>query len=257
MNTNTNNSSTDTENIEQQLDTLTNQFNSVLSEFQQKYNDFIILINNENTSSSSTTNTADIYAIIPNANYWGQSGLSEGNSSSSAQCLADCYSKTGCTGATYDSDTNYCWVRTGNGRVAPGKDNQSAIIKKTILYKYQLEDLNARLIGINNKIMAIINDNTVIINTNTTLKNKQENALKYHKKMIEQNQMEIANLENQYKTLQVADQNSTLMVNQNYYWFVLYLIFVIILGIFLFVVVIKSGPKKAEQSAFGSITSNS
>lgn len=249
--------SIETKNVEDQLNTLTDQFNIVLSQFQTTYNEYIVLINAEVENTEDTEGT-DTYAIIPNSNYWGQTGISEGSASSSEQCLANCYSKSNCSGATYDSTTNYCWIRGGNGRVAPGKENETAIIKKTILYKYQLENLNNNLININNKIMKIMNDNESLINNSSNLKKNQDDVLNYNKKMITENQIEINNLNNQYQNLKIADQNTTLMVNQSYFWYVVYLIIVLFLGVFLFSIANKSIPKSNDttQSILNSLGAN-
>ncbi len=106
-------------------------------------------------NGATVTGKAELYATIPNATYWGQMGLNEGAAYSPSECLVDCYSKPACTGATYDSDTNYCWIRTGDGRIAPGKTNQTAVIKKTILYQTQLKDLNAKLQQLDDQIMNL------------------------------------------------------------------------------------------------------
>jgi hypothetical protein len=250
--------------IAEKLRILGDKFTANLTQYQTTYGDYKSLLESKamiasavpiDPSANSTVDgtigatiagKAELYATVPNATYWGQTGLSEGTSNSPTECLADCYSKPACSGATYDSDTKYCWIRTGDGRIAQGKQNQTAIIKKSILYAYQLKDLNAKLQKINTEITDLINDNASVVAQSEQLKAQKQTLLVQTHSILSQNKQQLSFLENEHATLQAANENSSLMVNRNYYQYILYLFGAIILGVLLFKILII--PDSAPNS---------
>lgn len=254
--------------ISNQLKILSDQFSATLTQYQQTYDNYHSLLQSNamtksamsiDASANSTVNgtigatvtgKAELYATIPNATYWGQTGLSEGSSHSPSECLADCYTKPACTGATYDSDTNYCWIRTGDGRIAPGKQNQTAIIKKTMLYEYQLKDLNNKLQNINNQIIVLIDTNSQLFEQNDQLRIQKQDMLEHNRRILQSKEEQMKILHRDNITLQSAEQNSSLLVNQNYFWYILSLFVVIFLGIFLVKILLL--PESSSSSSSSS-----
>jgi hypothetical protein len=253
--------------ISNKLKILSDQFTATLSQYQTTEADYKTLVSSQamtaaaqpiDPSANSTVNgtigatisgKAELYATVPHAAYWGQTGLSEGTAHTPAECLADCYSKPACTGATFDADTNYCWIRGGDGRVTPGKTNQTAVIKKTILYGYQLQELRQKLDHFRSQIEALITQNTIIIETNAQLRAQKETLLEHIRRMSGAEQSELTALHVQHDTIVEATQNSSLMVNQNYARYILYLFGAIILGIFLFkILMMPSGASSTETA---------
>lgn len=253
--------------ISTKLQVLSDQFTTTLSQYQTTEADYKALLSSQamtaaaqpiDPSANSTVNgtigatiagKAELYATVPHAAYWGQTGLSEGTAHSPTECLADCYSKPACTGATFDADTNYCWIRSGDGRVTPGKTNQTAVVKKTILYGYQLQELRQKLDHFRSQIDTLISQNTIIIESNAQLRAQKETLLEHIRKMTGVGQNELASLRVQHDTIVEATQNSALMVNQNYARYVLYLFGAIILGIFLFKILMMPSAAAATSSA--------
>lgn len=233
----------------EKLKLLSDKFTATLNQYHEVYDNYNHLINSGamnssaqtiDTSSNTTTmvgstiaGKTELYATIPNSTYWGQMGLNEGTAYSPSECLADCYMKPACTGATFDSDTNYCWTRTGNGKIAQGNKNQTAIIKKTVLYKYQLNDLNDKLLKLNDEIIILINSNAKVFEQNEQLRAHKQDILNANKHNLEKTQFELSLLKNENNTIEATNETSELLVNRNYYRYIILLFLAIILGMFL------------------------
>lgn len=262
--------------ISNKLRVLGDQFTATLSQYQTIQSEYKTLIASQaatttapqvDASANATVNgtigatvngTAELYATVPSATYWGQMGLSEGAAHSPTECLADCYNKPACTGATFDAATNYCWIRTGDGRVAPGKQNQTAIIKKTILYEYQIKELVDKLQKLNNDITVIITDNAVIIEKDEQLRAQKQAILEHLRLLATVGQGQMNVLQTRHDTIAEADANSALLVNQNYYRYVLYLFAAILLGIILFkIMLIPDTPTSVSMMGGSRGGSNS
>jgi len=264
--------------ISDKLKILSDQFTANLTQYQTIYDEYKTLLSSRSMTTNATTLDAsansvnnmgavisgkmDLYTTIPSSTYWGQTGLSEGASYTPSECLADCYSKPTCSGATFDADTNYCWQRSGDGRVSSGKSNQTAIIKKTILYEYQLKDLNAKLQKINGSINELITSNADLFKQNEILRTQRQTMLDHNRQILQQNEVQLETLTTDMTTMQKADENSSLMVNKNYYQYVFYLIIAIFLG-FIFVKIIfasssssKSSPSSQSTNLIGGGKSN-
>lgn len=259
------------EDISNKLRVLNDQFTANLSQYQTISADYKSAVASQaaisastpiDASANSTINgtigatvigKAELYATIPHSTYWGQTGLSEGAAHSPTECLADCYNKPACTGATFDADTNYCWIRTGDGRIAPGKQNQTAIIKKTILYEYQLKILADKMHHINSQITDLITANAIIIDNNEHLREQKREILERMRLLAHTSHAQMDILQTRHDTIAEADQNSALLVNQNYYRYILYLFGAILLGILLFkIMLIPDAPSGSVSMMGGS-----
>lgn len=261
--------------VSAKLKILSDQYTATLAQYQTTQADYKALLASQamtasaqpiDPSANSTVNgtigatiagKAELYATVPHAAYWGQTGLSEGTAHSPSECLADCYSKPHCTGATFDADTNYCWVRGGDGRVTPGKANQTAVIKKTVLYGYQLQEMIQKLDHFRSQIDAIITANAVLIENDAQLRAQRDTLLQHVRMMTGAGQAELNVLQSRHDTIVEATQNSALLVNQNYSRYVLYLFGAIILGIFLFKILLIPNSGATQESALNVIRGGS
>ena len=141
-----NNDSTtnNTESNVLKLQSLQSEFKLVMTQYQQAYANYISSLR---SSTDSTSNKA--YATIPGSVFWGTTSLSEGTSPSAEDCTALCSANSSCTGATYNSDKQYCWVRGGQGDISIGMDTDSAIIPELVQNTQVLKMLNQKLLDIN------------------------------------------------------------------------------------------------------------
>lgn len=261
-----------TDQVSARLKILSDQFMATLAQYQTAQADYKTLMDSQaaaatappidpsananvnGTIGATVAGTAELYATMPHSTYWGQMGLSEGTAHTPTECLADCYNKPACTGATFDADTNYCWIRTGDGRVAPGKTNQTAIVKKTILYRDRVNILTQKLEHLRGEIDSLISANVIIIENNAQLRAQRETLLAQVRHMGGIGQTELAALKIRHDTIAEATQNSALLVNQNYSQYILYLFGAILLGIFLFkILMIPTASSSSAETASGII----
>lgn len=143
-----NNDSTtnNTESNVLKLQSLQSEFKLVMTQYQQAYANYISSLRSS-TDPASTSNKT--YATIPGSVFWGTTSLSEGTSPSAEDCTALCSANSSCTGATYNSDKQYCWVRGGQGDISIGMDTDSAIIPELVQNTQVLKMLNQKLLDIN------------------------------------------------------------------------------------------------------------
>ena len=205
------------------MEMLSNKFNSLLTQYQNTYQDFLNTISSNNNSFTSIDNSAFV----------GGSNINTIQNSSVDNCLTSCSSNKSCTGATFDNSQNTCILSNGNGNIVKSQ-NQTAIIKQALYYSYQLQQINQELTTTNNTIMNLADDNSN--NMKQTQKNSSEKAeiLQKNYNVLEQERMEIEQIIRQYETLNSAYENGSINATSNYYSYILYLIIAVFLVFLLF-----------------------
>jgi hypothetical protein len=78
----------------------------------------IILI----AASSSST-------FVKSKAFWGTGDAGEGPAATSSECQKRCRDNPKCTGATFNSDKQYCWQRTGLGSLVSALPNDYGFMK--------------------------------------------------------------------------------------------------------------------------------
>ena len=122
-----NNDSTtnNTESNVLKLQSLQSEFKLFMTQYQQAYANYISSLRSSSDPASKKT-----FVAIPGSTYWGTIGISDDTSHSTEDCIALCSANSSCTGATYNSDKQHCWVRGGQSDIGPGLDTDSAIVSE-------------------------------------------------------------------------------------------------------------------------------
>ena len=94
--------------MELSLSLLGQEYDALLTQYQQAYKNYIDYIS---SSSYSTSASAATYATMQGNTFWGTGGVSEGASNTVEECQGQCSSLSTCTGATFNPDKKYCWIR--------------------------------------------------------------------------------------------------------------------------------------------------
>lgn len=203
-----------------QIQTLSNKFNTLLSEYQSTYNDFIDVVNSNDTTfitvDNSAFNGANIINTIPMSNV---------NS-----CSTSCSSNTSCSGATFTS-TNNCILSSGNGNII-NTANSSAIVKKALFYSYQLQKINQELMKINQEINNNIDPTYENYQTNLNKINVREKAIQQNYIVLTQDRENIAKMVREFEILDSVQENGDIKATMNYYNYIV-LVFIAILLLFL------------------------
>jgi hypothetical protein len=215
-----------------ELETLSKQYNIILKQYEQNIADYLSFLQEKNTT--------DTLISIKGQSYWGTKPLSLQQSSTLGKCKILCSNTENCTGATYDTTSSQCFLRSGESELIPSSENYYAIISKNIFYLMTLQKLNNELTTINNKILEYINSGYKIyniINKNSLLQKTNLNENYY--KLAEER--EIINKQMQeFQTINESIILSNSKTNANYYSYLL----LIFLAIFFVIILIKYSVSK-------------
>jgi len=212
-----------------QLKTLSTQFNSLITEYQNTYNDFVANIND-----TTLTN-------IDNSAFTGSSILNTNNNSSVDDCKKSCSSDTSCSGATFTTSNNTCILNSGTGNITNATES-TAIVKKGMYYSYKLQKLNQQLMDINEEISNNMSESYSSYQDNLNKSEEQDSSLQQNYAVLTQEREEIEKMVKQFQTLDSAQENGDLNVTMYYYNYVFLLIIVILL-IFLLIKFSFSGQQ--------------
>ncbi|MFT3765370.1 MAG: PAN domain-containing protein [Minicystis sp.] len=78
------------------------------------------------TVPSSGRNAHFSADMRPGVTFWGSGALREFGARSASECYLGCLDDASCTGATYNPDKQYCWLRTGSGSIGAGLSSDYA-----------------------------------------------------------------------------------------------------------------------------------
>lgn len=204
------------------MEILSNKFNSLLSQYQDTYQEFLNTINSNNNNLTTVSNSAFI----------GQSNVNIIQGSSVDNCLSSCKDNSSCSGATFDNNMNTCTLSSGTGNII-SSDNQTAIVKQALYYSNQLKQLNNELLSLNNSMSQLANNNESSYTQTQQINTEKAEILEKNYKTLEQERSQIEELIRQYETLNSAYENGNINVTSNYYLYIMYLLIALFL-LFLF-----------------------
>ncbi len=204
------------------MEMLSNKFNSLLTQYQETYQDFLNTINSNN----------DTLTTVPNSAFVGQNNINTIQGSSADNCLSSCSSNTSCSGATFDNNLNTCTLSSGTGNIISSK-NQTAIVKQALYYSNQLKQLNNDLIRLNNSMMQNANTSMNNYSQSQKMNNEKAEILSKNYNTLQQERGDIDEMIRQYETLNAAYENGNVNVTSNYYLYVVYLLIAIFLVLLL------------------------
>ena len=194
------------------MEMLSNKFNSLLTQYQDTYQEFINTITSNNNSLTSVDNSAFV----------GGSNINTIKNSSVNNCLTSCSSNKSCSGATFDDKQKTCKLSSGNGNIINSK-NQTAIVKQALYYSNQMQKINNELINTNNTMMHLANSNVDNYKQAEQMNSEKAQILQNNYNTLEAERMEISEIVRQYETLNSAYENGNVNVTSNYYTYIMYL----------------------------------
>ena len=200
------------------MEMLSNKFNSLLTQYQETYQDFLNTINLNNNTLTTISNSAFV----------GQSNINTIQGSTANNCLSSCESNTSCSGATFDNNLNTCTLSSGSGNII-NSNNQTAIVKQALYYSNQLKQLNDELISLNNSMMQTSNSRMNIYSKTQEMNSEKSEILNKNYNTLEQERGEIAKMIREYETLNTAYENGNINVSSNYFSYIVYLLAAIFL----------------------------
>lgn len=208
------------------MEMLSNQFNNLLSQYQETYQQFINVVTSNTDGSSNLT-------TIPNSAFIGQSNINTIQNSSVDNCLSSCGSNTSCSGATFNDQLNTCTLSSGNGTIATST-TETAIVQQALYYSNQLQNLNQQLLSINTQMANISNNDMNQYATTSQNVSQKAQILNNNYQVLEQERAQIDEMIKQYDTLNASLQNGSINVTSNYYSYLLLLLVAVFLIYVLF-----------------------
>ena len=146
-----------------QFQDLTQQFNTLLTEYKQTYDNYI----------NTLTTKDNTFMQIPNYSYIGETNLSVLNDTTIDACQSACSSNSDCTGATFNTTLNTCTLISGNGQLVYNA-TAIAIAKKLLYYTTYLKDLNYQMINLNEQMIQLSTQNYNQYNENQAQSQEQD-----------------------------------------------------------------------------------
>jgi hypothetical protein len=205
-----------------QLQNLSNEYNMLISQYQNTYQKYIDVINSDNTD----------FKTVDNSVFYGEKQLNILNNTNLNNCKTACSSNSSCSGATFNTLSNNCTLSSGSGNIVQAKKSK-AIVKEAMYYSYQLQKLNAKLLDINKQMMQYSNDNYNKFQKSQQQNIEQENVMNNNYQTLTNERIEIERMVREFETLNSALENGNINVTSNYYSYIA-LLFITILLIFLF-----------------------
>jgi hypothetical protein len=208
------------------------------------------------TTTNFSTATEPNYNInaeplidIQGATFWGTKGISEGAASSIEQCKAMCSADSSCSGATFNPDKAYCWIRSGDSQITVGMPNDYAIVPENLKYLKIIQGLSEKLTNINQKILQIINQGEPLYTKQDLQRKQQTMILNQNYKKLTEEREKVEKTIKKYQDLNKAQNEGEIVITKNYSTFIAgILIFLIIICLF-----IKMLPNTAAAAANATV----
>jgi hypothetical protein len=188
-----------------QLQILSNQFNALLVEYKDTYNNYVNVLN---AKDNSFTHAKDFSFI-------GKSNLSVLGSYSASSCETECSKNSSCDGATFNSTLNNCTLGSGPGTMVH-TINSVAIVKKALYYSNRLKDMNAEMIALNEKMISLSSNNYQYINQSEVKQTKQNEIMMNNHNVLLGERSEIERMIRQFQTIDAAYKDGNIIADANY-----------------------------------------
>jgi len=221
-----------------QIENLSNEFNMLISDYQDTYQNYINAINSDNKNLKT----------IDNFSFTGKH-INTLNNSSLSNCEELCLSNTKCSGATFNNNSQSCILSSSPGSLV-NTPQSTAIVQEAIFYSYKLQELNTKLTDINKQIMDINNSNSNSNALQVEEKEKQNKAINYNYEILANERNEIEKMIREQETLNAANNDGEINVSSNYYVYISLLIITVLL---IFLLINFSLPN--QQRGGGKFTS--
>jgi len=226
------------------LQSLNTDFNNILTEYQNTYQEYVKYLN---------TNSSDLNSIS-NSLFMGSTTLNNQSVTSVDDCKTACISNTSCSGATYNSDTNMCILSGGVGNIIKA-NNSTALVPGSIYYNYKLQTLNDQLIQLNQQMLKIAQSEMGQYSENSQEVENKEQTLQKNYQTLLQERNHIGETLKQFETANSAYNNGSIQLTSNYYSYIMWVLVAILLVMlfikFTFINSQRGGSNKGYLKIFG------
>lgn len=213
-----------TKSVILKISLLETEYNNTLIQYQQAYQNYTEDLTKYQTNKTSNN-------ILNGRVFWGTSGIKQISTNDINVCKASCSETPNCSGATFNSTSNTCWLRSGDGDVFPGLNTETAIIPDVIQSSNILKKLNAKLLDINTKIINLIQSSTEDYTTQIETRNNLDTQLNQNYSDLIKETNHVNRLIRETENIDELNNNSQIIINHYYliYKVIIILVFLCIL----------------------------
>jgi hypothetical protein len=190
------------------LETLNVQYSNLLTQYEQAVANYTNLIQQQ-----SSSNTTPPLMTIPNNAFWGTADISSNIIPTVYQCKALCATTSGCSGATYNTTTQTCSLRSGEGSLVPSASNLLALIPEETYLLLNMQSINAQLIQINQEILNKTTEGETVFNSEYTERQTQAEELLKNYIMLTAEKNKINGKINDFENLNQAEIDGNITIN--------------------------------------------
>lgn len=203
------------------INILADQFNTLITQYQDTYQEFVKSISTENEG-------AEEWMLAPNVSYTGTTTIDATENSTEDQCLSACSGNEACSGATFDKMRGTCTLIGGEGTLVATTD-QTAVVKRGLFYSTQLKILNQELMNLNRQMMESANSRMNYFSQEQGEKDPRVDILEKNYATLQDEEWKIQELVREYETLNSAYENGSLTLTSRYYSYLLYVFLMLIM----------------------------
>jgi hypothetical protein len=217
------------ESIVLDLEILNSQYSNLLIKYEQAVANYTSYMQKQSLPGAKTT-----FKNIPNQSFWGSEGINTFAGQTSAKCSSLCLNNSKCSGATYNATTQICSLRSGNGSLVPSTSNDAALIPEETYLLLNMQSINSQLIEINQQILSISNKARTKFDIEGASRKVQTQTLLENYVLLNKEREKIDNMVKSYEELNEDEIQGNIIISNNYYSFILLLIFSVALIVILY-----------------------
>ena len=205
------------------LERLSKQYNTILTEYTQTQTDYIDYISSLSCKNPSCASLS----TLPGHTYYGTKTLQTTSEDSVDACVALCPNISGCSGGTFNSSSKNCQLVSGTGTVNAGIDTDYAIITEDKIYLQKLQSLNQMLTDINAKILALISSGQQVYHVQDDYRAIQTSKLQENSQSLDDERAQIEQRLRELHEVNAEQDISAARTMGYYYSYILFIFFVI------------------------------
>lgn len=201
---------------------LSEQFNSILTQYQDTYQKYISALKSSDNS----------FMVAPNTMFVGKSTIRSISNSSIDACVSACSSDNTVSGASFNNSNGTCILNSGTGTLV-SDNNTTSLVPKDVYYSYELQQLNSQLLAINKQMIDTVKKDQGNFEMTLQQNNQMDQALINNYQSLTDQREEINRMLRSYETLDEAYVDGNINVTSHYYNYIVLLLITILLAFLL------------------------
>lgn len=201
------------------LETLQAEYDDIMRDYEQAQANYISALKNSQRKLSS----------VKERRYISNNKLWTGVFSTVNQCKTKCKNDKNCTGATYNSSSEFCETYGGEGEILTGNTNNYAIIMGITQALLILQQFNTKLIDKSSEIDKELQKSIPHVNNTIDSKNNQKDILQKRMNSLQKERNDINDAIAEFETLDQENTDREIVVNQRNSSYIVVFLFTVLL----------------------------